>query len=129
MRTETYDYVICGAGSAGCVLANRLSVEPGVRVLVLEAGPMDRDLMIHIPAGVYAVYTDPKLNWSYETEDEPELNGPKRVYATRQGRRRFVVDQLHGLHARPSQGLRSLGQRVRAPEMDLRPVPALFQGR
>ena len=77
MRTEDYDYVICGAGSAGCVLANKLSAEPGVRVLVLEAGPMDRNLMIHIPAGVYAVYTDPKLNWNYETESEPELNDRK----------------------------------------------------
>ncbi len=74
MTTATYDYIICGAGSAGCVLANKLSAEPGVRVLVLEAGPMDRNLMIHIPAGVYAVYTNPKLNWNYETEAEPELN-------------------------------------------------------
>lgn len=82
MRTETYEYVICGAGSAGCVLANKLSADPGVRVLVLEAGPMDRDLMIHVPAGVYAVYTDPKLNWNYETEDEPELNG-RNVYTPR----------------------------------------------
>ena len=82
MRTETYDYVICGAGSAGCVLANRLSADPGVRVLVLEAGPMDRDLMIHIPAGVYAVYTDPRINWNYQTEDEPELNG-RNVYTPR----------------------------------------------
>jgi len=74
MRTETYDYVICGAGSAGCVLANKLSAEPGVRVLVLEAGPMDSDLMIHIPAGVYAVYREPNINWNYETEAEAELN-------------------------------------------------------
>ncbi len=74
MNTETYDYIICGARSAGCVMANKLSSEPGVRVLVLEAGPMDRNLMIHIPAGVYAVYRNPKLNWNYETEDEPELN-------------------------------------------------------
>lgn len=74
MKTETYDYIICGAGSAGCVLASKLSAEPGLRVLVLEAGPMDHNLMIHIPAGVYAVYTNPKLNWNYQTEDEPELN-------------------------------------------------------
>ena len=82
MRTESYDYVICGAGSAGCVLANRLSADPGIRVLVLEAGPMDRDLMIHIPAGVYAVYTDPRINWNYQTEDEPELDG-RNVYTPR----------------------------------------------
>ncbi len=74
MSTATYDYIICGAGSAGCVLANKLSADPNVRVLLLEAGPMDRNLMIHIPAGVYAVYTNPKLNWNYETEAEPELN-------------------------------------------------------
>ena len=73
--SKLYDYIICGAGSAGCVLASKLSADPDVRVLILEAGPMDRNLMIHIPAGVYAVYTNPKLNWNYETEDEPELNG------------------------------------------------------
>lgn len=74
MSSKDYDYVICGAGSAGCVLANKLSADPGTRVLVLEAGPMDHNLMIHIPAGVYAVYTNPKYNWNYETEDEPELD-------------------------------------------------------
>jgi len=82
MKTDTYDYVICGAGSAGCVLASKLSAEPGVRVLVLEAGPMDRNLMIHVPAGVYAVYKNPRLNWNYETEDEPELNG-RNVFTPR----------------------------------------------
>jgi len=74
MKTETYDYVICGAGSAGCVLANKLSADPQIRVLLLEAGPMDRNLMIHIPAGVYSAYKNPKINWNYETEAEPELN-------------------------------------------------------
>ncbi len=71
---DLFDYIIVGAGSAGCVLANRLGADPSVSILVLEAGPMDRDLMIHIPAGVYRVYCDPKLNWNYETEPERELD-------------------------------------------------------
>ncbi|HXQ39847.1 MAG TPA: choline dehydrogenase [Candidatus Udaeobacter sp.] len=70
---DAYDYIIVGAGSAGCVLANKLSRDPGNRVLILEAGPMDRKLMIHIPAGVYRAYRDPSINWNYVTEEEPEL--------------------------------------------------------
>ncbi|MGI9416162.1 MAG: NAD(P)-binding protein, partial [Hyphomicrobiales bacterium] len=72
-HAKAYDYVIVGAGSAGCVLANRLSADGRHSVLVLEAGPMDRNLMIHVPAGVYHVYRDPRINWNYLTEDEPEL--------------------------------------------------------
>ncbi|MEQ8665458.1 MAG: choline dehydrogenase [Rhodospirillales bacterium] len=81
-RREVFDYVICGAGSAGCVLANKLSADPASRVLVLEAGPMDRDLLIHIPAGVYKVFTDPNLNWNYETAEEAELDR-RNVYIPR----------------------------------------------
>ncbi len=69
-----FDYIIVGAGSAGCVLANKLSANPSNRVLLLEAGPMDHDLFIHMPAGVYKVYRNPKLNWNYQTEDEKFLN-------------------------------------------------------
>ena len=71
---KEYDYIILGAGSAGCVLANRLSESGEYRVLVLEAGPMDNKLMIHIPAGVSSVYKDPSINWNYESEDEPALD-------------------------------------------------------
>ena len=70
---KSYDYVIVGAGSAGCVLANKLSADGRHSVIVLEAGPMDRNLMIHVPAGVYHVYRNPSINWNYHTEDEPEL--------------------------------------------------------
>jgi len=67
-----YDYIIIGAGSAGCVLASRLSEDPNNRVLIIEAGPMDHKLMIHIPAGVYHAYKDPSINWNYQSEPEAD---------------------------------------------------------
>ncbi len=71
---QEFDYIILGAGSAGCVLANELSQDTGNRVLILEAGPMDRKLLIHIPAGVYSVFKDPSINWNYDSEPEPDLH-------------------------------------------------------
>lgn len=65
---ETYDYVIIGAGSAGSVLANRLSEDPDTTICVLEAGPPDWNPFIHIPAGFLKTITDPNVNWLYETE-------------------------------------------------------------
>ena len=75
MTDELYDTIIVGAGSAGCVLANRLSADPGRRVLLLEAGGRDRDPWIHIPVGYYRNIFKAKLGWGYETEPEPELEG------------------------------------------------------
>jgi choline dehydrogenase len=74
------DYVIVGAGSAGCVLANRLSADPGNRVLLLEAGPEDRSLMIHIPVGYAQTLKDPKVNWLYSTEPDPGSNDRVHVW-------------------------------------------------
>ena len=68
-----YDYVIVGAGSAGCVLANRLSAHPGKRVLLLEAGGSDWHPLIHMPAGIARLAKNRRLNWNYETEPEPSL--------------------------------------------------------
>lgn len=72
-NNSEYDYIILGAGSAGCVLANELSLDSNNRVLILEAGPMDHKLMIHMPAGVHKAYRDPSINWNYESEAEAEL--------------------------------------------------------
>ncbi len=73
-NNDEFDYIILGAGSAGCVLAYELSQDPSNRVLILEAGPMDRKLMIHMPAGVHQAYKDPSINWNYESESESELD-------------------------------------------------------
>ena len=74
METTQFDFVIVGAGSAGCVLANRLTQDPGTRVLLLEAGPEDSNLWIKIPAGVPRLVAHPKLTWGYTSEKEPGLN-------------------------------------------------------
>ena len=73
------DYVIVGAGSAGCVMAARLSENPATRVVLLEAGGHDRHFWIHVPLGYGKTITDKRVNWCYETEPEPNLNG-RRVY-------------------------------------------------
>ena len=70
-----YDYIIVGAGSAGCVLANRLSGEPNKRVLLLEAGGRDWYPWIHVPVGYFKTLHNPLTDWSYKTEPDPGLNG------------------------------------------------------
>jgi choline dehydrogenase-like flavoprotein len=72
-----YDYIIVGAGSAGCVMANRLSENPSNRVLLLEAGGPDNSPFIHMPAGLAQLATNKKVNWSYETEAQDGLNQRK----------------------------------------------------
>ncbi|MEK9724246.1 MAG: GMC family oxidoreductase N-terminal domain-containing protein [Rhodospirillaceae bacterium] len=71
----TYDYVIAGAGSAGCVLANRLSADPKNRVLLLEAGRDDNYFWIPIPVGYLYTMNNPRTDWCFKTEEEPGLNG------------------------------------------------------
>jgi choline dehydrogenase len=72
---EEFDYIVVGAGSAGCVLANRLSAKPGNRVLLLEAGGRDSYPWIHIPVGFFKTMLNPKTDWCYYTEPDPGLNG------------------------------------------------------
>jgi choline dehydrogenase-like flavoprotein len=75
-----YDYIIVGAGSAGCVLANRLSADPKMRVLLLEAGGRDDWIWFHIPVGYLYLIGNPRSDWMLETEVEPGLNGRRLNY-------------------------------------------------
>ena len=70
-----FDYVILGAGTAGCVLANRLSADPSTSVLLIEAGGRDDWIWIHIPVGYLYCIGNPRTDWRYRTEPDPGLNG------------------------------------------------------
>src|SRR6202171_5713711 len=107
-ETLEFDYVIVGAGSAGCVLANRLSADGKHSVLLLEAGPKDSHIWIHIPLGYGRLFKEKTVNWMYQTEPEPGLGGGAGLHARGQGFGRFEFDQRPALRSRPARGLRSL---------------------
>jgi choline dehydrogenase len=74
-ETLEFDYIVVGAGSAGCVLANRLSADGRHSVLLLEAGPKDSNIWIHVPLGYGRLFKEKTVNWMYQTEPEPGLGG------------------------------------------------------
>jgi choline dehydrogenase len=92
---DSFDYVIVGSGAAGSVLANRLTVDPGTTVCVLEAGPPDRNPFIHIPAGFIKTLADPSVTWQFKTEAIP-MTGGRRI-STTQGRTLGGGSSVNGL--------------------------------
>lgn len=90
-----YDYVIVGAGSAGCVLANRLSADPAVRVLLLEAGGKDDYFWISVPLALFKTLGNPRTDWCYKSEPEPGLNG--RVIPVPRGRVLGGTSSINGM--------------------------------
>ncbi len=95
MTDATFDYVIVGGGTAGCVLANRLSADGRARVLMLEAGPRDNYIWIHIPIGYGKTMFHPVYNWGFYTEPEAEMNG-RKIYWPR-GRGLGGSSSINGL--------------------------------
>ena len=81
-NSETFDYIVVGAGSSGCVLANRLTASGRHRVLLLEAGPNNRHPWLHIPLGFGRLFNNRRFNWCYQTEPQPECHN-RRIIAPR----------------------------------------------
>jgi choline dehydrogenase len=108
----SYDYIIVGAGAAGCVLANRLSADPQVRVLLVEAGGSDDRFLIKLPLGLLRAFRDPAITWGYLSEPEPHLNG--RVLGVPRGRVLGGSSSINGMffmrgHSADFDGWQALG--------------------
>lgn len=80
MSESTYDYIVCGGGTAGCLLANRLSADPTKQVLLIEAGGNDDYLWVHVPVGYLYCIGNPRTDWLYSTDADPGLNGRSLRY-------------------------------------------------
>ena len=121
------DYVIVGAGSAGCVLAARLAEDPDVSVALIEAGGADTEQEIHIPVAFSALFKT-GLDWDLVHRARAGPRRPPLLPAARQGARRLELDQRDGLHPRQPRRLRRVGRR-RGRGLGLRRRAAVLQAR
>ncbi len=103
-----FDYIVVGAGSAGCVVANRLSADPKNRVLLLEAGGKDDWIWFHVPVGYLFAIGNPRSDWMYRDRARAGAEWPLAEIPARQGGRRLLGDQCDDLDARPGRRLRPL---------------------
>ena len=122
-----FDYIIVGAGTAGCVLANRLTEDPEVSVLLLEAGGKDDYHWIHVPVGYLYCIGNPRTDWLYKTASRTRPERPRALVSPRPRARRQLVDQRHDLHARPARRLRRMGPRHQRPSLVLGLVLPIFK--
>lgn len=99
--TVTYDYLIVGAGSAGCVLAHRLSADPATRVLLIEAGGSDRHPLIRMPRALVKIMGNPDYIWPFMTEAEHESNDMSESWARGMYVGWLELDERHDVCARP----------------------------
>ena len=105
------DYIVVGAGSAGCVRANRLSEDPNIRVLLLEAGGPDNNPWIHIPVGYFKTMHNPAFDWCYRTEPDAGIAGRQLQWPRGKVLGGSSSAQRPALRARTAPGLRPAGPR------------------
>ena len=124
--TDTFDFVVVGGGSGGCAVAGRLSEDPKTSVALLEAGGRGDNWVVTTPGAMMLMVSGKVNNWAFDTVPQAGPQRPYRLSAARQGARRLVRDQRHGLYPRPSKRLRSMG-RARQRRLVVRRCAALLQ--